>query len=185
MHVGEHRQPRLAAHAIECGEPLLQAEAASGAGVGAVGLVEACFEDDAAWHRRCQAGEMLRHAQVEGVVLELARTGDEEERVPTEEHGHQLRAVARGDDGRSAPARRFAAAAAATKPANSGCGRVGRDCSSGWNWQPMNHGCDGSSTTSTSWPSGESPLSRIPCCTNRSRYAFETSYRCRCRSLTS
>ena len=30
-------------------------------------------------------------------------------------------------------ARRFAAAAAAMKPANSGCGRVGRDCSSGWN----------------------------------------------------
>ena len=37
-------------------------------------------------------------------------------------------------------ARRLALAAAAMKPAKSGCGRVGRDCSSGWNWQPTNHG---------------------------------------------
>ncbi len=47
--------------------------------------------------------------------------------------------------------------AAAMKLANSGCGRVGRDFSSGWNWQPTNHGCSGSSIISTSEPSGERP----------------------------
>ncbi len=69
----------------------------------------------------------------------------------------------------------FIAAAAATKPANSGCGRVGRDWSSGWNWQPMNHGCCASSTISTSEPSGDSPLSFIPPATKRSRKLFDTS----------
>ena len=42
------------------------------------------------------------------------------------------------------------ASAAPMKLANSGCGPVGRDLSSGWNWQPMNHGWSGSSTISAS-----------------------------------
>ena len=74
---------------------------------------------------------------------------------------------------------RFDFAAAAMKPEKSGCGRVGRDLSSGWNWQPMNHGCYASSTISTSEPSGESPLSFIPPATKRSRKLFDTSYRWR------
>src|SRR3989442_142917 len=51
------------------------------------------------------------------------------------------------------------------KPANSGCGRVGRDLSSGWNWQPMNQGWSGSSIISTSEPSttpGSSAASSTP-----------------------
>src|SRR5262249_60427535 len=44
--------------------------------------------------------------------------------------------------------------AASMNEANSGCGRVGRDLSSGWNWQPRNQGWVGSSMISTNPPSG-------------------------------
>src|SRR5438046_1390444 len=69
----------------------------------------------------------------------------------------------------------FAWAAAPMKPANKGWGRVGRDCSSGWNWQPMYHGCVCSSTISTSEPSGDKPLRFKPCSMNCSRYLLFTS----------
>jgi hypothetical protein len=76
---------------------------------------------------------MLGDAQVERVVLEHARAGDEEQRIaPEAPNGHDGDALT-SEGGAAAAARRFAEEAAAMKPANSGCGRVGRDCSSGWN----------------------------------------------------
>ena len=151
MHVGEDRQSGRRAHAIERGEPLVEPGPAARAGVRAIGLVEARLEDDSARHALGEPREVLADAQVERVVLEHTRTGDEEERVAPERRGtRQSRGLTSDGAPASSRARRFAAAAAAMKPANSGCGRVGRDCSSGWNWQPMNHGWSGSSTISTS-----------------------------------
>src|SRR5437868_7930497 len=50
--------------------------------------------------------------------------------------------------------------AARMNRANRGCGRLGRDLNSGWNWQPTKYGCCGSSNISTSRPSGDTPDSR-------------------------
>src|SRR4051794_12708474 len=41
------------------------------------------------------------------------------------------------------------ARAAAMNERNSGCGALGRERYSGWNWQPRNHGWSSSSTIST------------------------------------
>ena len=140
MHVGEHGQPRRGAHAIERGESLVQPGTAKRPGVRAVGLVEARLEDDAARDALREPREMLRDSQVEAVVLEHARARDEEQRITPEARsrhdGDALTSFGAATDA----ARRLALAAAAMKPAKSGCGRVGRDCSSGWNWQPTNHG---------------------------------------------
>ena len=84
MHVGEHGQPRRRADAIERGEPLVEPGPRERAGVGAIGLVEARLEDDAAGHALGEPREMLGDAQVERVVLEHAGAGDEEERVAPE-----------------------------------------------------------------------------------------------------
>src|SRR5690606_4768622 len=54
--------------------------------------------------------------------------------------------------------------AASMSPTNSGCGRVGLERSSGWAWVPTKNGClsCGSSTYSTSEPSGDSPEKTSP-----------------------
>src|SRR5262249_3428503 len=52
--------------------------------------------------------------------------------------------------------------AASTNPANSGCGRSGFDLNSGWNWTARYHGCPGSSTISTNFPSSDRPTTRRP-----------------------
>ncbi len=58
-------------------------------------------------------------------------------------------------------------------PRNSGAGRLGRLLNSGWAWVPTQNGWPGSSTNSTSRPSGESPeheepgvleLAAVACC---------------------
>ena len=106
----------------------------------AVCLVEARLEDDAAGNCLSEPREMFGYAKIERVVLEDTRAGDEKERITSEERSHVQSAASTSDESRGAEARRLALTAAATKPAKSGCGRVGRDWSSGWNWQPMNHG---------------------------------------------
>ena len=45
---------------------------------------------------------------------------------------------------------------------NSGCGRIGFDLNSGWNWQARNHGWSGISTISTNLPSGVTPVTTRP-----------------------
>ncbi len=52
---------------------------------------------------------------------------------------------------------------------NSGWARLGRDFSSGWNWHAANQGCPGSSTTSTSRPSGDRPDRASPAFVSASR----------------
>ncbi len=52
--------------------------------------------------------------------------------------------------------------AAAMKSRNRGWALLGRLFSSGWNWTPTNQGWSGSSTISTSRPSGERPASFRP-----------------------
>ena len=99
------------------------------------------LEDDALNLRVGEHLARLAERVPGGIVFELARAGNEEERVAREAVRHQARTVAAcGAGSCSARRRRLAPTAAATKPANKGCGRVGRDCSSGWNWQPTNQG---------------------------------------------
>ena len=56
--------------------------------------------------------------------------------------------------------------AAPTKPANSGCAAVGLDLNSGWNCTATNQGWSGSSTISTSEPSGLVPATIMPLAAN-------------------
>ena len=58
---------------------------------------------------------------------------------------------------------------------NSGCGSVGFDLYSGWNWQPRYHGWSVSSTISTNLPSGDSPEMFSPCSRSVLRYFWFTS----------
>ena len=113
--------------------------------------------------------------EVHGVVLEHAGPGDEQEPVAAEQRraaGHRtagglplrtLVGASRSAPG-AVPTRR-----AATNAANSGCGRVGRDFSSGWNCAAMNKGCSGSSMISTRPPSGDVPENQRPCSASSSR----------------
>ena len=57
--------------------------------------------------------------------------------------------------------------AAPTNSRNNGCGRVGRDRSSGWNCPAMKNGWSGSSMISTSRPSGDRPENTSPCSCER------------------
>ena len=61
------------------------------------------------------------------------------------------------------------AVAAPTNSRNNGCGRVGRDRSSGWNWPAMKNGWSGSSMISARRPFCELPLIVIPCSRRTSR----------------
>ena len=61
------------------------------------------------------------------------------------------------------------ASAALIRPRKSGCGRSGRDLNSGWAWVPTKKEWPGSSTNSTSRPSGEFPEQRSPAASNCSR----------------
>src|ERR1700733_10421897 len=71
---------------------------------------------------------------------------------------HQAVATARVVPG-TASAPRDLARAAAIRPENSGCGRVGRDRNSGWAWVATKNGggSRGRSMNSTSRPSGDRP----------------------------
>jgi len=70
---------------------------------------------------------------------------------------------------------RRCAIAAPTKSRNSGCGLVGRLLNSGWNWQATNHGCSGSSMSSTRRSSGVVPLMTSPAFSSSSRKTLLTS----------
>src|ERR1039457_1652779 len=61
------------------------------------------------------------------------------------------------------------AAAALMRPTKSGWGRSGRDLNSGCAWVPTKNAWPGSSTNSTSRPSGELPEQRSPAASNWSR----------------
>ncbi len=76
-----------------------------------------------------------------------------------------------GSTVRSSRVSSWRASAAATSPANSGCGRVGRERNSGCAWVPTKYGWTsrGSSTNSTSRPSGEVPEKTTPAASIRSR----------------
>src|SRR5262245_39200881 len=53
--------------------------------------------------------------------------------------------------------------AASTNEANSGCGLVGLERNSGWNWTARYHGCPGNSAISANLPSGDRPVIFRPC----------------------
>ncbi|MEY3701856.1 MAG: hypothetical protein RI891_1148 [Gemmatimonadota bacterium] len=84
------------------------------------------LEDDAAWDALRESGEVVADAEHQVVDLDNAGAGDEEQTAPREGGS----AHAAPDATRRVAARR---AAAATKAAKRGWGRVGRDLSSGWN----------------------------------------------------
>src|SRR5690606_35945440 len=155
---------------LKTAQTLLETGPARGAGAAAVGLVEGRLVYDRQRERLRERGERFTDFDVERVVLEDARSCDEEEPAARPEErrrrSHQPTSAVAGSVRRlggsaSWPSRR--SFAARTNAANSGCGRIGRDFSSGWNWQPRNQGWSGISMISTRLPSGETPLNRIPC----------------------
>ncbi len=136
-------------------------------------------------------GQGLADLEVQFVVFQDAGPGDEREALehsvlpprPRPPLSHRSR-TRRGSRSRRRGGRRRSAAAS-TKEAKRGWGRVGRLFSSGWNWHPTNQGWLGISIISTSCPSGESPLKAIPCSSKGARYSLLNSYRWRWRSLIS
>ena len=95
-------------------------------GVRAIGLVEACLEDDAAGHVLRESRQVLSHPEVQRVVFQHTRARNQEQRSFREEHSAHERVAATGASC-VAPFRRLAPTAAAMKPENNGWGRVGRD----------------------------------------------------------
>src|SRR5690606_2300685 len=151
----------------------------------AVRLVEGRLEHDREPEILADPGERLGDPEVQSILLQDARSGDQEERgAGAKQIGHarrHRRGLRRGhhcptptasvrdpdpSSGTAMPRRSIAARMNETK---SGCGLIGLDFSSGWNWHPMNHGCSGSSIISTRLPSGERPLKRSPYSAIRSR----------------
>src|SRR5688500_12997892 len=96
--VGQQRKSSCTAYAIERGEPLVEARAARGAGIGAIRLVEARLEDDASGDPLRETREMFADAHVERVGLEYARSGDEEQRIPRKHEAHVSRLLRRACD---------------------------------------------------------------------------------------
>jgi len=141
VNIGEHRETRVRAHAGESVQPVHQSRAASRRNVRPVGLVEASLVNDAARDSLSEPSKMIRNAQIERVVFHDARSRNEKELTCSQKTGHRdPTADTWLIASRPSPRARLARCAAATKPAKSGCGRVGRERSSGWNWQPTNHG---------------------------------------------
>src|SRR5690606_39792857 len=183
----EHGEPRRLTETGEASEPLLEAGAARRVDPAPVRLVERRLEDDRQPEILGDASQLLGNREVQPVVLDQARPGDQEERpARSEQPLHPGRGLPRrhqratgaglatraGSSTGTSPLRSIAAR---MKDANNGWGRVGRDFSSGWNWHPMNHGWFGISIIPTRFPSGDRPLTRIPCSAIRSRYALLTS----------
>ncbi len=81
VHVGENRKSRRLTNTVERGKAFVQSRTPRGSGIGAVGLVEARLEDDSTRDTLRHAREMLGDAQVERVVLDDTRSGDEKKRI--------------------------------------------------------------------------------------------------------
>jgi hypothetical protein len=108
VHVREDAQPGLLFHAGERREPALEPRTTRRAGVRTIGLVEAGLEHHAAGDSVAETRDVFGDAEVERVVLELARAGDEEQRAA---RGTRR---ARAPVSCAAPARPAAAAAGLT-----------------------------------------------------------------------
>ena len=88
MDVRQHGKAVVASHEGKEPEALLQAGAAGAGERRAVGLVEGSLEDDIELRMRvAQAGEDLRHRAADGLALEGAGPGDEQQPARVEEHG--------------------------------------------------------------------------------------------------
>src|SRR5579863_2303628 len=107
-------------------------------------------------------------------ALDHAGPGDYGEFAAAEDHAtrvnldHDALRSARTLD-RSGVRAALRASAALIRPRNSGWHSSGRDLSSGWNWQPRNHGWPGNSMISTSAPSGEVPVALRPAFSSAAR----------------
>ena len=80
MHVGQHRQLQRVADFGKHRQRVSQADAARGAGAGAVGLVERSLEHQANAEPRRDLLERARHLQRMRPAFELARPGDDRQR---------------------------------------------------------------------------------------------------------
>ena len=132
-------------------------------GVRRLALSKLALKQTGTRRARAEPRQMLGHAQAarrparrtQGPAMRNGRL--RERPAPSARRSRRAPAAA-------APARRRAwrRSAAPMKPANSGCGRVGRDLSSGWNWQPMNQDGRAARSISTSPPSGDRPAEPQP-----------------------
>src|SRR4051812_40371952 len=94
MHVRENRKAGRGAHAGERSKALVETRAAMCTGVRSIRFVEARFEDDAARNALSESRQVLGDAQIERVVFEHTRAGNQEERV-TAKVGHVSRRLPR------------------------------------------------------------------------------------------
>src|SRR6185369_7719744 len=83
------------AHTRERREAVIEARASMAALIRTIRLVEACLVDDPAGHLLREAREVLADAQVQRIVFEHARAGDEKERVFSEPYRHVSRPLPR------------------------------------------------------------------------------------------
>src|SRR5439155_3166609 len=128
---------------LQRGQSGLQSRSALAREAGAVSLVEAGLEADSHLQHLRQARQPIGDPEQATIRLDHARPRDQERAVLyclAREAPRTHRVVAPtsvdrvlGDASRWPKACRLAAS---MKDAKSGWGRVGRDLSSGWNWQP-------------------------------------------------
>src|SRR5262249_31327365 len=158
MDIGQHCKPDFALDPLEHAQPLVQAGPAKRGLASAVGLVERRLENDHNAACARNRGQPLGMPQAMLGTFDHAWPRDQYDPRTAENHtadcylalAHDTALTGRTFAERSGAVSARRTTAARSNPRNSGWQSHGRERSSGWNWQPRNHGWPGSSIISTS-----------------------------------
>lgn len=93
VHIRQHGQARSRTYAAERCDALIKARTTRRASVGAIGLVKTGLVNHATRYALLDLEECLRDFQVKGIVLENARTSNQEESVARKELAHDLLSI--------------------------------------------------------------------------------------------
>src|SRR5262249_21971315 len=192
--VGQDEEPRLLPHLPEDVEALGEAGPSKGLPGGTVRLVERGLEHDSGSGLRGDPGDPAGHLQRMRARFDHAGAREKEGRRAAADRSpgcdvdpaDAAQAVSSGGRSRTSAcsaavsavvcsrAERWALAAR-MKSRKRGWHAKGLDLSSGWNWQPRNHGCSScSSMISTNLRSGDIPAKDNPCSFRVGRYSWLT-----------
>jgi hypothetical protein len=90
VNIREDREARRGAYALERGEPSINPRSSRRITVRAVGFVEARLVDDSARDAFRQARESLSDSEVQAVVFQNARAGNQKEPVRRKQFRHAI-----------------------------------------------------------------------------------------------
>src|SRR5918992_676309 len=101
--VSEEREAARGSHPLECAKTVIEAGATMSIDIRTVRLVEARFEDHAAGHALGEVCEVLGDTLIEFIVLEHARSRDQEQCVRMKANRHVSRPFRRALDRCASP----------------------------------------------------------------------------------